>query len=105
MNAPIDELKAQTSDEDPEFVINDGTEDTEIPDDEQMGEMFDFAEYELEVGRTTATDEHTGEQYTLWRVEGRPVGTTVDGFREVSPTLPEAVMGVCEALRRNGDDL
>lgn len=80
--------------------------ETDLGESEVLtGEMFDFAEYELEVGRTTATDEHTDEQYTLWRVEGRPVGTTADGFREVSPTLPEAVMGVCESLRRNGDGL
>ena len=73
--------------------------------DEVTGELFDFAEYELEVGRTTATDEHTDEQYTLWRAQGRPLGTSTDGFTEVSPNLAEAVMGVCESLRRNGGDI
>lgn len=73
--------------------------------DEVTGNLFPFAEYELEVGRTTATDEHTDEQYTLWRAQGRPIGTTTDGFTEVSPNLAEAVMGVCESLRRNGDGL
>lgn len=74
-------------------------------DDTEMGEMLPFAEYELEIGRTVATDERTGEQYTLWRAEGRPVGTSVDGITEVSPNLPEAVMGVCETLQRTHGDL
>ncbi|WP_158293796.1 hypothetical protein, partial [Halorubrum sp. SP3] len=58
------------------------------------------------VEQTTATDDETGEQYTLWKACGAPSVMPDAEECEVSPHLPEAIMGLCDTLERKyGGDL
>lgn len=56
--------------------------------------------YTVRVGRREFTDTQTGAETTLWRAEGRFSDSEMEWVSEVSPYLPEAIMGVCESLER-----
>lgn len=83
-------------------------QDDEIPDESLVTQFADSEEpadgqesiYTLRVGRREFTDTETGAETTLWRAEGRFSDTEMDWVSEVSPYLPEAIMGVCESLER-----
>jgi hypothetical protein len=66
-------------------------------------------EYAIVVGRTTVEEQQTGEQVTMWKAKGIPQyaddeETERTPVAELSAYLPEAVMGVCETLKRRRGD-
>ena len=77
-------------------ALSTDTSETEI-------QMLADPEYIIEVDQITATHDETGNEYTLWRVVGRRADIAMTEKKEVSPHLPEAIMGVCEALERGGE--